>query len=133
MYGPVWLVLIISVFGLLHRELNKDVPPPAPFEYWSCEPCEQRGMDARHITTGLTIGGGVALLGAVTAGLNGAPIVALVIVLLAGGVLWLLYRKLVSGKRFAVRLRKDGVALRGLHRDAVDELLKARLPDEEVA
>jgi len=131
MVGPVWVLVAGALLEAAQRTLNG--PPPPPFEYWSCEPCERHGMNVRHVTSGLKIGVGVALLATATAGFNGAPIVAAVIFALSAAVLGFAWRKYGRGHRFAIDLRQDGVGLRDLHPAAADEILKARLPDVDAA
>jgi hypothetical protein len=126
--GPIWLVAAVVVLREVHRELEKDVPPPAPLHYSACTPCELRARDARQLQPAIMIGGGVGVLGAMTAGLNGAPILGVLLLLVSAAGAWLAYQTLISGRRFSASLRDDGVALRGIHGDAVQALLAVRLP-----
>jgi hypothetical protein len=128
MGGPFWLIAIVAVLREVHRELEKDVPPPAPLQYSCCTPCELRARDARQLQPAVIIGALVGLLGATTAGLNGAPVLGVSLVLITLVASWLGYRKLVRGRQFSARLRKDGVALRGIHGNAIQALLTVRLP-----
>ena len=124
--GPVWLVLAVTIIGALHREVTKDVPVPPPLAYTCCTPCERRATDARQLTPAIWLGFGILVLGAATAGFNGAPILGVAILVIAAVGAWLAHRTFLRGRSFSARLRENGVALRGIHGDAAQAMLVTR-------
>lgn len=127
MAGPVWLVVAVVLVRALHRELSRDVVPPAPLEYSCCTPCELRARDASQLGRGLLIAAGVGVLGAATAGFNDAPVLGVGILLVTIVGVWLAHRKLMKGRRLSARVRGTEVALKGIHGDMVQALLLVRL------
>jgi len=125
--GPVWLLAAVALLRVVHRELEKSTPARLPLQYTCCSPCERRARDAEQLHAPLGIAGLVGALGAATAGFNGAPVLGVGILFITVVAVWVAYRKLVRGRNFSVRRRLDGVALGGIHGDAVQALLALRI------
>lgn len=125
--GPIWLVAAAVLLRAVHSELERDVVLPPPLEYSCCTPCELRARDARQLGGGLLVGAGVGALGAATAGFNGAPFLGVGILLATIAAVCFTHRKFIRGRIFSARLEGKEVALTGVHGDAVQALLVARL------
>jgi hypothetical protein len=110
------------------RRRHEVVPPP--LLYHCCKACEARATDARHSQPFVVIGAVVGLLGAATAGFNGAPLLGVVIAIATCAIAAVVYRRLVVGRRFSARPRSDGIVVAGVHGSVAQALLAVRLDVE---
>jgi hypothetical protein len=117
---------VLAFAKAIRDELNKDAPVPPPLAYSCCSACERRAKDAGQLAPAIWIGFGIGVLGAATAGFNGAPALGVAILMVACAGAWLAHRKLLS-RNFSARLREGGVALSGIHPDAAQALLAVRI------